>query len=259
MPNKYEPTREEIKAIVEEYRRQGAYIPKDPTAFARRIHSNRVRRDEAKQEAQPFFEDLRRVGIRCECAFDLGQMEWDAKVVVPIVLRHIVRDYVGSTRLDLLRSLSKEPYSEETTDTLLDVYESLDEGVYKDNFAASIGRHAHPAALSRIIKIVEDANSGDSRVLLARCIVEVLETDEMLRIIRPLLKMEQKWVAEVLEALGDKRVVEARRDIAPFREHADGYVREKARRAVSKLDTRIRRNIKARNKVFKTKKGNGGE
>lgn len=254
MPDKYEPTPEEIEAIVEEYRRQGAYIPKDPTAFARKRHYEKVRRAEARQQAQPFFDDLRGVGIQCDSVFELGQLEWDANLIVPILLRHIVRDYFGGTRLDMLRVLSKEPYSAETTNTLLDVYESLDEGLYKDNWAGAIGRNAHPEAVSRIVKIVEDSNSGDSRVLLACRLVEFLETDEMLSIVRPFLRMEQKWVAELLEALGNKRVVEARRDISPFREHPDGYVREKARRAVAKLDTRIRRNMKARNRASKPKK-----
>ena len=258
MPNKYEPTPEEVDAIIEEYRRQGAYIPWDATAFARKIHFQKVRRAELRQEAQPFFDDLRELDIRCESVYELGQTDWDASLVVPIVLRHIVRDYNKTTRLEMLRVLSKEQFSVETTSTLLDVYESFDEGFYKDNWAGLIAHRAHPEAASRIAEIVEDPDVGDSRALLACCLVRFLEADEMLAIIRPFLRMEQKWVAELLEALGNKRVVEARRDIVRFREHPDGYVREKARRAVSKLDTRIRRDMKARNRSAKPKNRSAG-
>ena len=253
MTDEDRPTAEELAAIIEEHKNEGTFINLN---HARKIYANRIARAQRKEEARPLYEDLREAGFGVESIYDLLQFDDEqAEAVIPIVLRHVVCDYNYITRFELVDwGLRDKAYSAETTSVLLDVYSSIDEGFFKDNLASRIADHGHESLVERIVNIVADPDTGDTRVILATYLVRVLKTETALEIVQPLLKMDQKWVAEVIEALGEKRAVHARKEIVPFLEHSDSYVRERARRAVSKIDARIRRDFKARNRIKKPRK-----
>jgi hypothetical protein len=220
--------------------------------------SRRRKRAQLQEESKPIRVDLSKNGIVVERLLDLESGEYSEDLFVPILLEHIPRDYSSSVRRQILSVLAHLGAEETISCKLLDLFEvEPKDSEFKNILAEFLRYKVHPSHAGRIVKFVSDATHGDCRVFLSCCLAELLEKDAAYRVLKPFIhKTFIPWqpvgdnapsppAASVIDALGDARIIEARDDILPWKEHKDGYTRDRAKRAIGKIDTAIRRKRKS--------------
>ena len=207
-----------------------------------------------QKESEPVRVDLQRAGVVVEKLWDLKSGGYAAEIVAPTLLLHIERDYPLSVRRLILSVLEHVEPDEAISRILLDLFEAEPkDSAFKEALSHFLRHRAHPSHAERIATIASDPRHGDCRIRLSCCLAEHLEKDAAFRVLRPFIQKDQMpWdavgknppsppAASVIDALGNARIIDARDDILPWRQHKDGYTRDRAKRALGKIDTAIRR------------------
>ena len=228
-----------------------------------REQERRRSRAQLQTESRPIRDELKKVGVGIEKLWDLRSGDFPADLFVPTLLVHIKLSYSSAVRRQILEALENLEPDGTISSELLDMFEAEPkDSALKKALSYFLMYRAHPSQAERIVSIVSDPGHGDSRIFLSCCLAKHLEKDAAFRILRPFIhKDEMPWeavgknppsppAASVIDALGDARIVEARDDILPWSEHKDSYTRDRAKRALGKIDTAIRR---AQKKLKKSK------
>jgi hypothetical protein len=225
-----------------------------PAVIPPRELSRRRQVAQLEKECEPVRADLQKVGVVVERLSDLGSKGYEPEIFVPILLSHIDRDYPLSVRRLILSVLEPLEPNETISRKLIEVFEAEPkDSAFKDALGWFLGRRAHPGDVERIAAIAANPRHGDSRIYLSCCLAKHLEKDAAFRVLRPFIHKDQiPWkpvgknapsppAASVIDALGVASIIEAREDILPWTQHNDSYTRDRAKRALRKIDTAMRR------------------
>ncbi|MEM7218509.1 MAG: hypothetical protein AAF515_09105 [Pseudomonadota bacterium] len=199
--------------------------------------------------AKPAIAELRKIGLAVDNIAQLADAKSVPAEAISILLRHFDKEPIQK---EILRVLECVQPNTEVTRCLLDRYTEEPRGSgLKTLLSAFLHDFAHPAFADAITAIASNPSHGESRIRLACSLTRMLNEDDAYKILRPFILSDQMpwdWendispiAATVIEALGNARLVKARDDIAPWVDHDDSYTRDKAKRAVGKIDTAIRR------------------
>jgi hypothetical protein len=244
-------TEQEISELLAEWKGQ---VRIAPAVYSQHELARRRQVAQLQKESEPVRAALQKVGVVVEKLWDLKSGGYEAEIVVPTLLLHIERDYPLAVRRLILSVLEPVEPDETISRKLLDLFEAEPkESAFKRALSEFLRHRAFPSHAERIATIVSDPMHGDCRIFLSCCLAEHLGKDAAFRILRPFIHKDQiPWeavgvnpssppAASVIDALGDARIIEARDDILPWRQHKDSYTRDRAKRAIGKIDTAIRR------------------
>lgn len=151
----------------------------DETVRLREI--NERRRQETARKAkewrkaqQPLVEELRAAGFDVESVWDLFNRKepWNKKErvrpypeAVPILLKHLPRDYPAAVREGIARALAL-PEAKVGWDLLIQLYRDESEKRAKDGLAVAISGAADDDVIGDVIALARDPRHGSSRLLL---------------------------------------------------------------------------------------------
>jgi aminopeptidase N len=141
----------------------------DPEYVAERQRREQERRRklaELREAEAPLIEDLRRVGIDVDSAWDLVNRSTPYPSALPILVAHLERGYPPRVREGIARALAVRD-ARFAWGTLVRLYREEEAGTdAKAGLAVALAAAADGDVLDEVIALARDSRHGQSRVLL---------------------------------------------------------------------------------------------
>lgn len=156
-----------------------AGLEADPDWVARRDAAERERAQRKAaldEEARALVGDLADAGIAVTSVWDLVQMTEPYHAAVPVLVRHLARQYSPRTREGIVRALTTPEARLAAWHPLLDLYREIGIPVdpltdsLKDAVANALAHLAGKARMREVIQLVREDQHGDSRIFLVEAL-----------------------------------------------------------------------------------------
>ena len=134
-----------------------------------------------RRAESPLLDELRAVGVNVRTAWDLREWQKPYRSAIPILIKHLTRDYPANVRKGIAMALARKWARELAWEELIKIYSMepnlsgpAPEGEIgapdepKAQMAVSISEMAKPEDLHELIELLENTKNGVSRVLLVR-------------------------------------------------------------------------------------------
>ena len=146
-----------------------AQLKRDPEHVAQTAQQEQERQERAREwrEAEvPLVEELRMAGVEVSSAWDLVNMTEPYPRAVPILLRHLTRDYPDRVREGIARALAV-PEARSGWRTLLAEFERSEDATAlgaKWGIACALSVAGDDSVIEDAIRLVKDRKHGRNRV-----------------------------------------------------------------------------------------------
>lgn len=125
--------------------------------------------DEWRRAEMPLIEELRTAGVSLNSAWDLVNTSTPYPAALPILFRHLQRDYPDVVMEGIARALAT-PVARFGWSTLLDLFRTEVRKRAKDGLAVALAATADDSVIGDVIELATDAKHGASRLLLLRAL-----------------------------------------------------------------------------------------
>lgn len=149
----------------------------DPDFVARRIERDRVIEERIaflKDEQSEIVVELRNLGINVDSLNGLVMRSEPYKAALPILLKHLNRNYSAITRATLARALAV-PDATDAWPFVRDLYLKIpadggtpDDYQLKEALAVALAGAASESHIDDLVALMRDASQGNSRLMLLR-------------------------------------------------------------------------------------------
>ena len=128
-----------------------------------------ARAAEWRRRETPLVEELRAAGFNVNSAWDLVNTSTPYPGALPILLRHLPRDYPDAVREGIARALAT-PVARFGWSTFVNLFRTETRKRAKDGLAVAIAASANDQVIGELIELASDPAHGSSRVLLLRAL-----------------------------------------------------------------------------------------
>jgi hypothetical protein len=221
-----------------------AELANDPEFQARQAARDREHNEKVAAlaaESQPLLRDLAAAGVRVETVGDFVSRKEPYPSALPVLVAHLAKPYTKPIRECIVRALTVPEARGLAGQPLLKAFYQEEDANQKWVIGNALRVVADEAEYDEVVDILNDKSYGQARSGLAHAVARLRDADAI-PLLLPLLDDEDQLVAtEAIIALGELRAEEAREGIERYTKHHDSWVRDKARRALKKLDTAAKR------------------
>jgi HEAT repeat protein len=165
-------------------------LQSDPEYRARKQRQEKEHQltlERARREEQPLVDELKSVGIEVQSAWDLVNRREPYPTAIPVLLKHLHRDYTAKTREGIARALAvydSAPHWDELLQLFRSEVVDTPNGV-KWALACCLAAIAGREQLEDLKEIVLDPSHGQNRAIIVRALGDlpgddVVETVERL-------------------------------------------------------------------------------
>ncbi|MDV8000736.1 hypothetical protein [Rhodococcus sp. IEGM 1408] len=152
---------------------QLAQDPEFQRAQAERDAQLQARVREWRRAEQPAIEDLRRVGVEVETAWDLVNTSEPYPDALPILIKHLERGgYPDRVLEGMARAMAVKP-AHEYWERLRDLYLRAEGRDEEEGLAVALSASATPEHVDDLLNLLRDDSRGDSRILLLETILKL--------------------------------------------------------------------------------------
>jgi hypothetical protein len=127
------------------------------------------RAGEWRRAEAPLVAELRAAGFEVESAWDLVNTSTPYPRALPILLRHLPRDYPDAVREGIARALAT-PVAHFGWPIFVELFRKEVSKRAKDGLAVAITANADDSVIGELIELASDPKHGSSRVLLLRAL-----------------------------------------------------------------------------------------
>jgi HEAT repeat protein len=144
-------------------------------------HSRRIAVDKLRAAAKPVIRDLTMAGFAVRSVYDLVNTNKKYEAAIPILLKHLSRDYPNSIREGIARSLGRRWARDFAWGPVLDAYlqepnkiRSAPPGEIgapsgpKDGLAVALSHMARPEDRDQLVGLISDPKNGPSRIFFVQ-------------------------------------------------------------------------------------------
>lgn len=202
---------------------------------ARLAESERFRQ---KEEAG-LVSELRAAGFEVESAWDFINISDPYFEALPILVKHLEKSYTSKTKDGIVRALTVKAEPDLLVPALLKAFRRETDPDLRWVMGNALGVALTEPYYDEALELFEDSSWGGSRDMLAHAIARIGGQEAAKKLIPQLA--DPDVATETIVALGNLRAEEAREPIEKFLAHDDSWVRQKAKAAIKKLDTALRR------------------
>jgi hypothetical protein len=187
----------------------------------------------------PLVDDLRAEGYQIESTDDVMTITSTYPESVEILYAHVDGCFSAHNTETIVRGLNVPAARGLANKKLLKMFPETDDDGLRWAIGLTLETIADSGDESAIRALLSERAYGGSRDRLIGALGR-LEGEAAIPLIRSLLKQSEVCV-EAINVLGDLRAVEAHDEVEALTKHEDSWVRKHARRALRKIDTRVKR------------------
>ncbi len=199
----------------------------------------RYRREKARK---PIIKDIEALGIQFNSEWDFKiKSKTDAKVI-PIILKHLDKDYEKFIKEGLYRCL-RSPYAQDIAGrTLIEKFKTEDEEL-KWVIGHALEKAASENDIEDLITLLNDDNFNDEvKSGLTLALAMIMGKQAIPHLIKIVIekkdsKETNSLVISSIEALGKLKAFEAKELVEFYTNHSDSWYRSQAKKALKKINS----------------------
>jgi len=205
-----------------------------------RINVQKIEREEIHRERlreqKQLVKELRTVGVKVSSAWDLLEKSKRNSVAIPILQKHLKKNYSKHTKEGIIRSLGiKEVSNSGSVESLLECFESEENEELRWTIGTSLSIVvSEKEHVEKIVELLKEKKYEGARSQLPHCYAKHYKSKAIPLLIE--LLDDRTVVAETLVALGKLKAIEAKDKIEVLTKDKDSWIRGKAKAALKKIE-----------------------